>query len=766
MQNLNQVNHHQAASGDRVVNHNSTDNLYDRFNSKGQEGLSAKFASVLSSLKAQFGSSGDHKGAFKAIDNMMASNKKSLDAFNELKDEKLDEEDKRKKSANKHALDNERIHAFNQEAMELQSIANMEVANHQAAHEASVLQDNASKAARPSDILAASLGSSSSRSSQGIAASAANITATDAATLGSSGSGALNSNLTGDHSGSGSSATSGITGYGTDELSDSAKAAKQMVQLDNIETDVEIGDNLNKMNRSNLGSVNSTQQELDAATKIANYNNNELRQNLDVLARDSNVSKLSLQMTNPQVIAAKRADAKALANLPTSQDTLKGLAATQEAKGNLLSSLSGSAQLQAGGQVATGKVSGGAINQVASPRVGAIGEQGASAQSSLLKSAQQQSHGSESLGSRQSIAHMGVRASASKASDQAASNSANTVKNQAQSTKDAGALLNGSSKSSLEAAVNNASSSKANNAQEALMRLAQEQTDSLKITSAQNALLADEYLDPKASEGELGAALASLKQGFKGLSGSNSTTNYSHSSLYASMFDKSASVPELSDEATMAFEDEDNAEEQGAFGAALSASAQQVQSKESASSAPLNHFAPSGNETQDANELHERVMQMAARNLKQLAVELSPNELGKMKISISLSEDNEAVSVSLAAANPQTREILAKALPKLREILSSQHIATEASVSDLDINADEGNVIASEQEQVALSAITQSSAAKRSQVSVAASSMDEVSVESLLKNSRTLNSMAAPEIEPLDNNSATQTLEAFAKGRA
>lgn len=673
MQNLNQVNH---SSGDCVVNQNSTENRYDRFNSKGQEGLSAKFASVLSTLKAQFGQGGSDKGAFKTIDNMMASNKVSLDSFNELKNDKLDEEEERKKSNNKHALENERLQAFNQEAVELQSLVTMEVTNH---------ETPVANKARPSDILAQSLNETkqaSVQSTQSARASAANITNNNNA----------DSN---NNSSSGSASTNEQLAYGKDELSNGAKAAQSMMQV----ADSEIGDDLNELNRSNLSTIKSTEQAdvtSKQAAKIANYNNNELRQNLDVLARDSNVSKLSLQMTNPQVVAAQKADAKALANLPTSSDPLQGLSAPAQAQNKLLNSLSGSAQIQAGGQVAATKSTGGAIatnnNTNATARIGALNSQ---------------SHGAQSLSSRQSIAQMGVRASAMQQSDQVASNSVNTVKG--------------------------------GNAQEALMRLASEQSSSLKMVNAQQALISDEALDPELHQGQLGAAIASLQQGMKLPSHSDTTTNYANSSLYAAMFDHDSSM----ESATMAFENEDNSD--SALGTALGTQQQQVQSKDSAAS--LTHFAPSGNESHDANELHERVMQMAARNLKQLAVELSPNELGKMKISISLSEDNEAVSVSLAAVNPQTRELLAKALPKLREILAHQHIETEAQVSEMDL--DEPTISANAQEQVALSAITRSSAAKRSQIAIAPN-IEEVPVESLLAASRTLHAQGETAFAKVD----------------
>ena len=205
------------------------------------------------------------------------------------------------------------------------------------------------------------------------------------------------------------------------------------------------------------------------------------------------------------------------------------------------------------------------------------------------------------------------------------------------------------------------------------------------------------------------------------------------------MFNEEQELDPMSNDSSMDFEqNSDSDEHSAAFAASMQNTTNVAQVNNNVLPQELTQFAPSGNETQDANDIHDKVMQMAARNLKQLSVELSPNELGKMKISISLSEDNEAVSVSLAAANPQTREILAKALPKLRDILASQNITTEAQVSDINSDEPEAVLTANTQEQVALSSITKSAAAKRDQVNVAPNQMDEVSFDSLVASSKSL----------------------------
>lgn len=822
MQNLNNVNHNQSASGDRVVNNNSTENLFDRFNRIEDKGQHAKFASVLSGLKSKFGSAfgGENKGGLKTFDNIMASNKKAVDEFNNINNEKLNEEEDRKKSDNKKAQQLKDVQDFNIEAHELQAITTMEVAAHKADHDASMKAEQMSKSMRPSDILAASMTSSSNKAgsstTNSVNASVANVTsatnsgnANATATNSASGSatafnnglgegvGFSNSNNSNMGNSSNGSSSAAPAGYGLEPMSDSARAAQSMMRVAHVESDVEIEDNLNNINRSNLGSLNSTDPDSDAqnAQKLSNLNNNELRQNLDVLARESNVSKLSLQMTNPQLVAQEKATAKALADMPTSQDKIAHLTASKEAQGNLLNTLSGNAQLQAGGQVSSGQNVGGSVATAAttsSQRVNAVGTQELSSES-LIKSAQaqKQSHGSESLGSRAAIASNGLRASTNKISDQAAANSLNTAKSALSNNATDAAMQDKNATKALNTRTNHAlaeqntanTQAKANNAQEALMRLAQEQLgatkqNSMAELSARNALLADEALNPKNSSSTLGAAISSLKQG-AAQSKISTTTNYANSSLYASMFNEEQELDPMSNDSSMDFEQNSSSDEHSAaFAASMQNTTNVAQGNNNVLPQELTQFAPSGNETQDANDIHDKVMQMAARNLKQLSVELSPNELGKMKISISLSEDNEAVSVSLAAANPQTREILAKALPKLRDILASQNITTEAQVSDINSDEPEAVLTANTQEQVALSSITKSAAAKRDQVNVAPNQMDEVSFDSLVASSKSLSAQDRQDLsaigsvkmdsasENLSLASAQETLAAFSKGRA
>ena len=85
----------------------------------------------------------------------------------------------------------------------------------------------------------------------------------------------------------------------------------------------------------------------------------------------------------------------------------------------------------------------------------------------------------------------------------------------------------------------------------------------------------------------------------------------------------------------------------------------------------------------NAAEIHERVMEMSARNLRELSIDLDPAELGRMQINISLDSHNDALSVSLAAASPVTRELLEQTQGSLRALLQQDHIELDTRVYSL-----------------------------------------------------------------------------------
>lgn len=837
MQTQNLHNQNAQATAD-LAKKGSKENPYDRLMSQGDDSVAAKFSNVLSTLKTRMSGgvlSNTEQKNVSMVKDISASQKDSMDAASKDFQKRLDDEEEEKKSRNrKLADDRERMMSLNAEAAEIASMTRMDIAaeaqTKQSQNNANMLEEKAeqTKTMRPSDILAsafsrsgsASASTSSSSVSNSVAASvggssvastsvggavsdtqgAASTTASTAQ-VESAGMGSQNS-------GSSFASSSSAVGYGTDEMTESAQAAQKMMDIEDVETDEKISQTLQDRSRRQEYEIRNAQNvEADnKAREINKLNNQELRQNLDVLARETNVSKLSLQMSNPHTMAQERRDAQALNGLPTSRDNTNSLTASAQSSNNLLNSLNGVADdAAAAGMTLSGASSASAAakadakptaqqNVLAQNRVNAVGEESDS--QTLIKNANKArlSHGAEAEGSRAALANKGVRSTADAQQSQNAANAAGTAKNSQtvnqrtqanlselarHSSSDASKVLNGGDEvlKNVKDVTTSNESGKTNNAQEALLRLATAQQNDKSAAAklmaeaqARNSLLSDEALKSDATRSEsVNQALNSLKSGIKGLSTTAQSTTYSQSSLFASMFGDGEGVAALSDSdgASTEFGSSDSSEQDAAFaGMASSQQAQATDGAKEAVPAHMTRFAFTGSEDTDASEIHERVMQMAARNMKQLSMELSPNEMGKMKISIELSDTNDAVSVSLAAANPQTRAILEKALPKLKEILSQQNIKTDASVSDLDESEVEvANVVANNRPSAA--AVTKAASSQRHSVNVAT---DDVSVDALIANARSLSDDDKAAIQgivddnsSMDLSSANRELSSFAK---
>lgn len=835
MQTQNLHNQNAQATAD-LAKKGSKENPYDRLMSQGDDSVAAKFSNVLSTLKTRMSGgvlSNTAQKNVSMVKDISASQKESMDAASKDFQKRLDDEEEEKKSRNrKLADDRERMMSLNAEAAEIASMTCMDIAaeaqTKQSQNNADMLEEKAeqTKTMRPSDILAsafsrsgsASASTSSSSVSNSVAASvggsavastsgAVSDTQGAASTTTSTSQGA-SAGMGSQNSGSSFASSSSAVGYGTDEMSESAQAAQKMMDIEGVETDEKISQTLQDRSRRQESEIRNAQNvEADnKAREINKLNNQELRQNLDVLARETNVSKLSLQMSNPQTMAQERRDAQALNGLPTSRDNTNSLTASAQSSNNLLNSLNGVADdAAAAGMTLSGASSASAAakadakttaqqNVLAQNRVNAVGEESDS--QTLIKNANKArlSHGAEAEGSRAALANKGVRSTADAQQSQNAANAAGTAKNSQtfnqrtqanlselarHSSSDASKVLNGGDEvlKNVKDVTTSNESGKTNNAQEALLRLATAQHNDKSAAAklmaeaqARNSLLSDEALKSDATRlDSVNQALNSLKSGIKGLSSTAQSTTYSQSSLFASMFGDGESVAALSDSdgASTEFGSSDSSEQDTAFaGMASSQQAQATDGAKEAVPAHMTRFAFTGSEDTDASEIHERVMQMAARNMKQLSMELSPNEMGKMKISIELSDTNDAVSVSLAAANPQTRAILEKALPKLKEILSQQNIKTDASVSDLDESEVEvANVVANNRPSAA--AVTKAASSQRHSVNVAT---DEVSVDALIANARSLSDDDKAAIQgivddnsSMDLSSANRELSSFAK---
>lgn len=837
MQTQNLHNQNAQATAD-LAKKGSKENPYDRLMSQGDDSVAAKFSNVLSTLKTRMSGgvlSNTEQKNVSMVKDISASQKDSIDAASNDFQKRLDDEEEEKKSRNrKLADDRERMMSLNAEAAEIASMTRMDIAaeaqTKQSQNNADMLEEKAeqTKTMRPSDILAsafsrsgsASASTSSSSVSNSVAASVGGSsvasTSVGGAVSGTQGAASTTTSTAQDesagmgsqNSGSSFASSSSAVGYGTDEMTESAQAAQKMMDIEGVETDEKISQTLQDRSRRQESEIRNAQNvEADnKAREINKLNNQELRQNLDVLARETNVSKLSLQMSNPQTMAQERRDAQALNGLPTSRDNTNSLTASAQSSNNLLNSLNGVADdAAAAGMTLSGASSASAAakadakptasqNVLAQNRVNAVGEESDS--QTLIKNANKArlSHGAEAEGSRAALANKGVRSTADAQQSQNAANAAGTAKNSQtvnqrtqanlselarHSSSDASKVLNGGDEvlKNVKDVTTSNESGKTNNAQEALLRLATAQQNDKSAAAklmaeaqARNSLLSDEALKSDATRSEtVNQALNSLKSGIKGLSSTAQSTTYSQSSLFASMFGDGEGVAALSDSdgASTEFGSSDSSEQDAAFaGMASSQQAQATDGAKEAVPAHMTRFAFTGSEDTDASEIHERVMQMAARNMKQLSMELSPNEMGKMKISIELSDTNDAVSVSLAAANPQTRAILEKALPKLKEILSQQNIKTDASVSDLDESEVEvANVVANNRPSAA--AVTKAASSQRHSVNVAT---DDVSVDALIANARSLSDDDKAAIQgivddnsSMDLSSANRELSSFAK---
>ena len=90
----------------------------------------------------------------------------------------------------------------------------------------------------------------------------------------------------------------------------------------------------------------------------------------------------------------------------------------------------------------------------------------------------------------------------------------------------------------------------------------------------------------------------------------------------------------------------------------------------------------SENIRKNADAIAEKVMMMAARNMRELSIDLNPGELGKMKISFNLGSSDEVLKISVAASNPMTKDLVEMSLGRLRENLLQQGIDAETSLGE------------------------------------------------------------------------------------
>ena len=762
MPTLSHVLTNQAASETKGQgsSSNSTANRFDFLMGVKDDSIEGKFSSLLTSMKSKFGSF-ELVGGAEHRDSLEQAVSDIQNKADELKDEQ-DEEERKKE---------ERLKAERRSQDQLDDLEDAEVKS-QVAHtkelqtagkelqaagqelqemhsmQVSATSADGSTAMRPSDLLASAF----ARKSAGV---------DGVKSTGSVSAAAASSASTGTSTGQGSTdlgadAKVGLTqgGYGTDTNSNSARAARAMMNVDGVTSELTAGD-LDTLNTrpepAKSNATSTVEAEAPVDDELASSNTQELKQRLDVLARETHVSKLSLQMANPATVAAERRTAQQLAQLPTSNDQVAKLTAAtttqQKVMSGALTQSGPTSSAEALTQGARSMISanhGAAstedVQRVASATNVKVSEAKSTSAQELTKLAQsaktaQAPSTAEVAAAKQAVvANHGALSAAN--SDPSASQvspelsrpqGADDVKAQVQRTADRD-LSHGVDLAQAATKSEHGASAKA---QAALLSLAEAQrsASATEVNPNLETLVLEvkgNNLDLNAANNVMLEAIKSLKQGTTSFANSNAAVSplasavaanafglgaakaaaqasgrinplteglyetYETSEFYASMFgeDGAAAVATLTganvgkDEASDDAADSALAGDEAAVNAQSASTAQVGEASEPELPPELTRFALSGDAAEDAQALHERVMQMAARNLKQLSVELSPNSLGKMKISIALSDDNNAIAVSLQAANPHTRELLQQALPQLRDTLAKQNVATDVNVYD------------------------------------------------------------------------------------
>jgi len=96
----------------------------------------------------------------------------------------------------------------------------------------------------------------------------------------------------------------------------------------------------------------------------------------------------------------------------------------------------------------------------------------------------------------------------------------------------------------------------------------------------------------------------------------------------------------------------------------------------------------SQNLKENAEAINHKVMQMAAKNIKNIDLTLAPEGLGKMKISIDATGMDEISKISISASERSTRMLLEGSLNALRDLMSEKDIHAEYEVQDYDAEGD------------------------------------------------------------------------------
>lgn len=99
----------------------------------------------------------------------------------------------------------------------------------------------------------------------------------------------------------------------------------------------------------------------------------------------------------------------------------------------------------------------------------------------------------------------------------------------------------------------------------------------------------------------------------------------------------------------------------------------------------------SSNLKQNAQQITESVMKMAAKNLKSVNIQLSPEGMGKLKISIDMTKSDEVASVSISASNQATKQLVEQGLTDLKERLMANDIKADPRVEEYNEHEQSGH---------------------------------------------------------------------------
>lgn len=94
---------------------------------------------------------------------------------------------------------------------------------------------------------------------------------------------------------------------------------------------------------------------------------------------------------------------------------------------------------------------------------------------------------------------------------------------------------------------------------------------------------------------------------------------------------------------------------------------------------------------ENINNIMQKVMKMAANNMKKMEIDLNPQSLGKMKISLDLDKNDNLMSVHIASSSPITKDVVDQSLGRLKDTLQDNGINASVQSQKLDDTSSQGS---------------------------------------------------------------------------